>query len=87
MADETNEQAVPVKGWLDRIDKNGKPEHVDFDTPEAIAQAQNHYSDDDLANLIVEYSDGTKARPYRFCPTVASVETVETEDEGNWISI
>jgi hypothetical protein len=67
----------PVKGWLDRVDKDGQPEHIDF-TVDEIRDAPNHYTDQELGDLKVEFSDGSIVRPYRFCAT--AVEIVHTVD-------
>ena len=74
-------QPYTVRGWLDRIGKNGKPEHIDL-TPQEVADAESRFGFQDIVNIYVELSDGSKIRPYRFCGPNDGI-TASTDDDGN----
>jgi hypothetical protein len=75
------DEPTPVKGWLDRIDKDGKPEHIDF-SPDELEQITKRFTDDDLVNVMVEFSDGTTFRPFRFCETQTHFKEVVDNETG-----
>jgi hypothetical protein len=69
-----------VRGWLDRIDKSGNPEHIDM-TEDDVHSAADHYTRADMLNITIEMSNGDIIRPYRFCTPVANGDVKSWIDE------
>lgn len=74
-------QPYIVRGWIDRIGKGGNPEHIDL-TAQEVQDAESRFGSNDLVNIFVEMSDGTKIRPYRFCGPSDGI-SASTDSDGN----
>jgi hypothetical protein len=58
------EVSKPVRGTLTRKRSDGTTETIEM-TPEEVRAAPAKYPSHECTNIIVEFDDGSRARPYR----------------------